>query len=93
MQTTKVIGVESEIERLRTAVENRTKCKNRRKFKIQHGGVIKVTDAKDILNARTDAGGDQAQRQAYIVEQKAKIKTPEYIYKSDKYLAEDDNWN
>ena len=96
-QTTKALAVESEIERLRTEIDNRSKRKNRRKFKVQHGGVIKVADVKDILKAKTEADKLQvetrAQRQAYIAEQKAKIKSAEYIYDSDEYLAGDDNCN
>jgi hypothetical protein len=96
-QITKAVAVETEIERLRTEIDNRTRRKNRRKFRVQHGGVIKVADAKDILKARTEADKLQvetrAQRQAYIAEQKAKIKSAEYIYDSDEYLAEDDNCN
>jgi hypothetical protein len=87
-QITKAVAVETEIERLRTEIDNRTRRKNRRKFRVQHGGVIRVADAKDILKARTEADKLQvetrAQRQAYIAE---------YIYDSDEYLAEDDNCN
>jgi hypothetical protein len=35
----------------------------------------------------------KTQRQIYIIEQRAKVKSPEYIYDSDEYLAEDDNCN
>jgi hypothetical protein len=91
------VAVESEIEHLRTEIDNRGRHKNRCKFRVQHGGVIRVADAKDILQAKTEADKLQvetrAQRQAYIAQQKAKIKSPEYIYDSDEYLAEDDNCN
>jgi hypothetical protein len=59
--------------------------------------VVRVANAKDILKARTKAEKLQiktrAQRQAYIAKQQAKIKSTEYIYDSDEYLAEDDNCN
>jgi hypothetical protein len=35
----------------------------------------------------------RAQRQAYIAEQRAKIKSAEHIYDSGEYLAKDDNCN
>jgi hypothetical protein len=96
-QITKAVAVESEVERLRTEIDDRGRRKNRRKFRVQHGGVIRVADAKDILKAKTEADKLQvetrAQRQAYIAQQKAKIKRAEYIYDSDEYLAEDDNCN
>jgi hypothetical protein len=79
LQTTKATAVELEIERLRTGIDNRTKRKNRRKFRGQHGGVIRVADAKDILKVKTKADKLQvetmAQRQAYIAKQRAKIKS------------------
>ena len=89
MQTTKAIAVELEIERLQTAIDNRTKHKSRRKFKVQYRGVIRVADAKDILKAKTEADKLQvetkAQQQAYIAEQKAKIKSAEYCW-CDRYM-------
>jgi hypothetical protein len=81
-QITKAVAVETEIKRLQTEIDNCTRRKNRRKFRVQHGGVIRVADAKDILKAKTKADKLQvetrAQRQAYIAEQKAKIKSAEY---------------
>jgi hypothetical protein len=97
MQITKATAVESEIKRLQTGINNCTKRKNRRKFRVQHGGVVRVADAKDLLKAKTKADKLQvetrAQRQAYIAKQKAKIKSAKYIYNSDEYLAKDDNCN
>ena len=97
MQTTKATAVESEIERLKTRIDSRAMRKNRHKFKARHGDVIRVADAKDILKAKTEADKLQvetrAQRQAYIAQQRAKIKSAEYIYESDECFAKDDNCN
>jgi uncharacterized membrane protein len=55
MQTAKATVVKSEIERLQTRIENCTRRKNKRKFRVRHRGVIKVIDVKDILKAKTKA--------------------------------------
>jgi hypothetical protein len=66
MQTTEAIAVELEIEHLQTGINNR--CK----FRVQHRGVIRFANAKDILKAKTEADKLQvetrAQRQAYTAE-------------------------
>jgi hypothetical protein len=64
MQTTKATTIELEIEPLQTRIDNCAKRKNKRKFRAQHKGVIRVADAKDILKAKAEADKLQVKTKA-----------------------------